>query len=99
MILRQIDKENILKIANEIFDDSVKILAYGSRVNGEAHDMSDLDLAIVSKDNKKLDIYKLEEFKEKLRDSNIPILIQVIDWYRVPKSFHKNILQNHKELT
>ena len=98
MILRQIDKENILKITNTIFNNSVKILAYGSRVNGEAHNMSDLDLAIISKDNKKLDIDKLEEFKQNLIDSNIPMLIQVIDWYRVPKSFHKNILLNHKEL-
>jgi predicted nucleotidyltransferase len=98
MILRQIDKENILKIAKELFGNSVKILVYGSRVSGEAHDTSDLDLAIISKDNKKLDIYKLEEFKERLRDSNIPILIQAIDWYRVPKSFHKNILSNYKEL-
>jgi predicted nucleotidyltransferase len=98
MILRQIDKENILKIANEVFKDNVKILAYGSRVSDEAHDMSDLDLAIISKDNKKLNIDKSEEFKQKLRDSNIPILIQAIDWYRVPKSFHKNILLNHEEL-
>jgi predicted nucleotidyltransferase len=98
MILRQIDKQNILTIAKNIFGNSVKILAYGSRVNNKAHDMSDLDLALVSKNNQKIDIDKFLQFKSELQNSNIPILIQIIDWFRVPKTFHKSILLNYQEL-
>ncbi|HIO95837.1 MAG TPA: nucleotidyltransferase domain-containing protein [Campylobacterales bacterium] len=76
----------------------LKLWAYGSRVNGEAHDTSDLDLVIISKDGQKVDINELISFKEHLQDSNIPILTQVIDWNRVPKNFHENILANYEEI-
>ena len=98
MILREKDKKDILSLANNIFKYPIKILAYGSRVTGEAHDMSDLDLAIISKDKKKLNINNLIDFKMELTNSNIPILIQVFDFYRLPKYFHKNILENCEEL-
>ena len=75
-----------------------RLIAFGSRVNGEAHSTSDLDLVIKSKDKKPIDIDEFIRFKKALRDSNIPILIQLIDWYRVPKSFHKNILENCEEV-
>lgn len=98
MILRAKDKQDILFFANKVFKYPIKILAYGSRVTGEAHDMSDLDLAILSKDGQKLNINNLVDFKSQLVNSNIPILIQVFDFYRLPKYFHKNILANCEEL-
>ncbi len=75
-----------------------RILAFGSRVNGEAHDTSDLDLVIVSNDKKKIDIDDFLDFKENLQKSNIPIIVQVLDWYRIPTSFHQNILTNYEIL-
>jgi predicted nucleotidyltransferase len=96
VILREKDKKTIIEIKNQIFDNSIELIAYGSRVTEEAHDMSDLDLVLKSKKAQKVEIEKFMLFKEKLQDSNIPILIQVIDWYRVPKSFHQNIIHNHK---
>ncbi|MEA2099888.1 MAG: nucleotidyltransferase domain-containing protein [Campylobacterota bacterium] len=98
MLLRNKDKESILQIAKQTFKNPINIWAYGSRVNGQAHDMSDLDLALISKDDEKIDIDEYISFKELLRDSNIPILIQVLDWNRIPKYFHKNILDNYEEL-
>ena len=98
MLLRDKDRDSILTIAQKIFKEPVSIWAYGSRVNGKAHSMSDLDLALVSKNNKKIDIDEYMNFKELLRDSNIPILIQVLDWNRIPQYFHKNILYNYVEL-
>ena len=98
MLLRDKDRKLIIDIAKEIFQTPIKLWAYGSRVNGEAHDMSDLDLVVISIDNKKIDIDELINFKEALRASNIPMLTQVMDWNRIPHSFHKNILDNHVEL-
>ena len=96
MLLRDKDKEIIISIAKKTFKEKVTIWAYGSRVNGQAHDMSDLDLALIAKD--KLDIGEFMNFKEALTDSNIPILIQALDWHRIPPYFHKNILDNYVEL-
>ncbi|MGE5520618.1 MAG: nucleotidyltransferase family protein [Candidatus Dadabacteria bacterium] len=74
----------------------VEIWAYGSRVKGTAHDGSDLDLVIMSKDGKKIPMNILMELKEKIRESNIPILVELFDWARLPESFHKNIEECHE---
>ncbi len=97
MIIREQDKNNILKIANATLQQPAKILAFGSRVNGDAHDTSDLDLVVVTDTKEKVQIDNLLDFKEQLRESNIPIIVQVLDWHRIPPSFHKNILQKYEE--
>lgn len=98
MILRNKDKVSIINIAKKTLKTPLEIWAYGSRVNGDAHDMSDLDLAILTDSKKKLDIDELMNFKNVLQKSNIPILIQVLDFNRVPESFHKNISANYEVL-
>ena len=98
MIIRQKDNDTIVSIAKQTLHTPCKLLAYGSRVNGEAHDMSDLDMVLVSKDGKKIDISEFVNFKENLQDSSIPILMQISDWNRIPESFHKNILANCEEM-
>jgi len=98
MKIRNQDKQKIEKIVQITLKTPLEIWAYGSRVNGEAHDTSDLDLVIVTKSEKKLNIKELTDFKDTLQESNIPILIQVMDWNRIPESFHKNILINYEVL-
>ncbi len=72
----------------------VEVWAYGSRVNGESHDGSDLDLALRSPNLEPLDagFYDLLEAIEK---SNIPILIQAHDWAMLPESFHREIERDY----
>lgn len=74
----------------------VEVWAYGSRVKGTAHDGSDLDLVIINKNGEKIPIDILMELKEKIRDSNVPILVELFDWARLPESFHKNIEACHE---
>lgn len=74
----------------------VEIWAYGSRVKGTSHDGSDLDLVIIGKDGKKIPIDILTELKEKISESNVPILVELFDWARLPESFHKNIEACHE---
>lgn len=97
MLIRDIDRLEIIKIAKQTIKTPSKILAFGSRVNGDAHDTSDLDLVIVPNKNH-IKIDEFIAFKEALSDSNIPILIQVLDWNRIPKSFHNNILKKYEIL-
>ncbi len=98
MIIRQKDKEKIISLALENFKQPLKILAYGSRVNGEAHETSDLDLVVVCKNEEKVNINDFVNFIEALKESNIPIFVQVLDWNRIPETFHNNILANNEEM-
>jgi predicted nucleotidyltransferase len=98
MIIREKDRETLIDITSKSLKSPSLLMAFGSRVNGEAHDRSDLDLVIKSKDNKPIDRDEFMNLKKNLRESNIPIVIQLIDWYRVPIGFHKNILEKYEEV-
>ncbi len=74
------------------------ILAYGSRVNGTAHSASDLDLVIKSINGEPLDISTLVDLKEAFQNSNIPILIDIRDWARIPDYFKEEIQKMYYEI-
>jgi hypothetical protein len=37
----------------------------------------------------------LDEAKEAFVESNIPIIVQLVDWAYIPKSFHEEILAKY----
>ena len=79
-----------LKILTDIFESycpEAEIWAYGSRVKGEAHDSSDLDMVVRSFNSNK-NIYKLREL---INDSNIPILTDILEFEKLPKTFQEEI--------
>lgn len=98
MLLRKADKTNLIRLAKKTFTQSVKIWAYGSRVKGLAHETSDLDLVVISEKQEPLKFSDLIQFKERVTESQIPILVQVVDWHRIPESFRENIKQSYEEL-
>lgn len=98
MLLREKDKQALCKIFSETLNSDIEVIAFGSRVNGKAHDTSDLDLVIRNSNQQKLNINEFMKIKEKIQNSNIPIVVQILDWYRIPKSFHKHILENYEIL-
>lgn len=71
-----------------------EVWAYGSRVNGESHDGSDLDLVLRGPNLEPLggSYYDLLEAIER---SSIPILIQAHDWAALPESFHWEIERDY----
>lgn len=97
MLLREKDKKVLLEIFSNTTE-PVEVWAYGSRVNGNAHDSSDLDLIVKSKKSLALPSKIYSDFVSKIKDSNIPVLVELRDWYLLPESFHKYILQNHEVL-
>jgi predicted nucleotidyltransferase len=97
LLLRNKDKELLTEIFSTV-DVPVEVWAYGSRVDGTAHEGSDLDLVVLTQDRKKMPVDTFLELKEKIRDSNIPILVDLFDWARLPESFHKNIEACHEVL-
>ncbi|MEO7445719.1 MAG: nucleotidyltransferase domain-containing protein [Ferruginibacter sp.] len=95
MLIRNKDKETLLRIFSSV-NNVMDIWAYGSRVNGTAHDSSDLDLVLRSHDGEKLPIDLLVTVREKIQESNIPILVELFDWARLPESFRSNIELHHE---
>ena len=72
----------------------VEVWAYGSRVNGESHEGSDLDLVLRGPALEPLD-GGLYDLLEAIGKSNIPILIQAHDWAMLPESFHREIERDY----
>ena len=71
---------------------------YGSRVTGLAHDASDLDLALMAPDAQPIPFEQLEEFRQAVNDSFLPILVDARDWAILPSSFHTEIEKAYVEL-
>ena len=97
MLIREKDKNSLMQIFSSV-SISVEVWAYGSRVTGGAHSGSDLDLVIRTQNLEPLPLNILTELVEKIRDSNIPILVELRDWVRLPKNFHANIELEHEVL-
>jgi predicted nucleotidyltransferase len=97
MLLREKDKQRLLQIFASVAM-PFEVWAYGSRVNGSAHEGSDLDLVIRSPDAAPIPYDDYDTLCEKIRESNIPILVELRDWARLPESFHKNIERQYEVL-
>lgn len=72
-----------------------EVWAYGSRVNGHAHEGSDLDLAVRNPVDLRQPVKGLVDLRDALRESNLTMLVDVFDWARIPASFQKNIESEH----
>ncbi len=84
-----------LQILTEIFDKycpKAEIWAYGSRIDGTAHDGSDLDLVVKSFNDETRDLYTL---KQLINDSNIPILVDIHQYDKLPDYFKTEIERNY----
>ena len=71
-----------------------EVWAYGSRINGQAHDASDLDIVVRAPALRPVGT-ALSALRTALQDSNVPILVQVHDWALLPEVFHTEIEREH----
>ena len=97
MLLRNKDRQSLLAIFETVAV-GIEVWAYGSRMNGKAHEGSDLDLVVRTTSLEKLPIDIYLDLKEKIQESNIPILVDLFDWARLPATFHRNIEAEHEVL-
>ena len=68
-----------------------EVWVYGSRVNGRSHDASDLDIVLRVPENDRIPVRRLSALMDALSDSNIPFLVDVRDWSRLPDTFRREI--------
>jgi len=71
-------------------------LAFGSRVSGNARPYSDLDIALIGKE--KLDWRRIEAVKDAFSESNLPIIVDVVDWRAISDSFRAIISEGNELL-
>lgn len=76
----------------------MKVWAFGSRIKGQAHQGSDLDLVIINPKQPDLAQTQLIELRAALRESNLPIIVDIVDWARIPKSFQDEIQKQHETI-
>lgn len=72
-----------------------EVWAYGSRVNGRAHDASDLDLVLRNAADLAQRQTAMDELKAAFSESNLPFLIDVLDWARIPERFRQEIAREY----
>lgn len=72
-----------------------EVWAYGSRVSGGGHEASDLDLVLRNPANPAAAAPELFDLIEALVESNLPIRVDILDWARIPESFHREIESAH----
>ncbi len=76
---------------------NAEVWAFGSRISGESHEGSDLDLVLRSPTLEPLGT-AFTELVEAFRESNIPILVQICDWATLSESFRKEIARDYSVL-
>ena len=72
-----------------------EVWAYGSRVNGQSHEGSDLDLVVRQPDRLGEPQRRLFSLRDALAESNLPILIEVLDWARITEAMRREIEREH----
>lgn len=72
-----------------------EVWAYGSRVTGNAHEGSDLDLVVRCPDDLTRARQDLASLRTAFSDSDLPILVEVHDWARLPEEFRREIERAH----
>jgi len=72
-----------------------EIWAYGSRISGRAHAGSDLDLVLRNPARLDQPLERLYAVRDALSESDLPILVDVLDWARLPEAIRREIEQSH----
>ena len=68
---------------------TAKIILFGSRAKNTAKKYSDVDIAII--DVEKIALTKLTLMKEEFAESNLPYLVDIVDWQRITAEFQQVI--------
>lgn len=71
------------------------VWAFGSRVNGNAKPFSDLDIVVINDEPLNIELYT--KLKQAFSDSDIPFLVDIVDWYSTSANF-KAIIQQRYEI-
>jgi predicted nucleotidyltransferase len=96
LLLRPEHLNELLRLLRAHLPDS-EVWAYGSRVNGDGHDTSDLDLAVRHPADLRTrqPPATLRNLRAAFSESNLPFLVDLHDWAALPPEFHPEIIKRH----
>lgn len=92
--LRRKDAETILRLLAQ-YVPGAEVWCYGSRVTGQSHPASDLDLVLRNPSDLAVPQTALMQLKSALNESSLPILVDIVDWALIPESFRREIERKH----
>jgi predicted nucleotidyltransferase len=72
------------------------VWVHGSRVNGTAHEGSDLDLVLRNSSDITVPCPNRQAFMEAFEASTIPILVDIVDWTELPDWLREKIITSHE---
>ncbi len=98
MLLQPKHKDLLLSIIKLHIALPIRVLAYGSRVNGRGHSGSDLDLVIQFLDSVDYGFAQFRQLKNAFTHSNLPFIVDAKLWHHLPESFKMNIEKQFVEL-
>jgi len=84
----------LLSLLSEHAPDA-EVWAYGSRATGGSHEGSDLDLVLRHPEHPGTPQSHLHRLRAALSESDLPIVVEVLDWARIPDAFRREIERQH----
>ena len=72
-----------------------EVWAFGSRVNGDGHEGSDLDLVLRNPTDLAQALDGWLDLTVALQESSLPMLVEAHDWAHLPAAFHRNMAQRY----
>jgi predicted nucleotidyltransferase len=89
MVLNEKYQKIIKNICKTVFENAqVEVVLYGSRARNTPREGSDIDLAVISNCDLQSEVSK---FRERLDESTLPYMIDVIELRDVSEPFKENI--------
>ncbi|HEX41919.1 MAG TPA: nucleotidyltransferase domain-containing protein [Phycisphaerales bacterium] len=91
-------EEKYLAVVRRILAEHVpdcEVRVFGSRIEGKAREFSDLDLVLVG--GEKLNWRRIESLKDSFASSDLPMIVEVIDWHAISDEF-RAVIENHYEV-
>ena len=95
--IKESEREIISNIVSQ-YANNCEVLAFGSRVCGNNKETSDLDLAFVIPDNKKMPIKQWGNIKYAFGESDLPFIVDIVDYNSCEDYFKKIIDKNNLKI-
>ena len=92
--LRRKDEETVMRLLAQ-YVPGAEVWCYGSRVTGQSHPASDLDLVLRNPSDLAVAQTALMQLKAALNESDLPILVYIVDWALIPEPFRREIEHKH----
>lgn len=96
MIDLDVKSRKILVAILEQYIPGIEVRVFGSRVNGTAKPYSDIDLVLDGK--QPIPIKIINELKFALSNSDLPIMVDLVDRYAISEEFKQIIDKNNQLL-